>query len=105
MIFVALFQFLGDHVPALGAFSVCLLVVSVVGFVAYKVGRHEADKRWVHEVEHMPAVIGQDIRERLERKIVELAARNKYLTERNDQMMPAFKSLTVIADRMLEDRK
>ena len=103
MIFDQLFQWLGYHTPALGAFLVCLLVVAVTcwGFFAW--GRREANKRWTFNVEHMPAVIGQDIRERLERRIIEQGVKIKWLQDRNDQMMPAFKSLAVIAERMVEE--
>lgn len=105
MIFVQLADYLGFHVPALGAFLVCVLMVCVICFLAYKWGWHEASKKWTREVECMPRVIEQAIRERLEKRIVALGVRNKYLQERNDAMMPAFHSLTVIAEEMLKERK
>ena len=105
MIFVQLSDYLGLHIPALGAFIVCLAVVAVLCWIFFAWGRHEANKRWGFQVEHMPAVIGQDIRERLEKRIVALGVRNKYLEERNNAMMPAFKSLTIIAEIMLEERE
>jgi hypothetical protein len=104
VIFVQIFDYLGPHVPALGAFLVCLLVVAVLCFLFYKLGRHEANKKWSRDVECMPQVIEQDVREKMEKRIVALDVRNKYLQERNDAMMPAFKSLAIIAEVMLEER-
>ena len=105
MIFVAMFDYLGLHIPALGAFLVCVLVVAVLFFLAYKWGIHEANKRWTHDVECMPKVIEQAIREKMEKRIVALGVRNKYLQERNDAMMPAFAALATIAQEMLKERK
>ena len=105
MIFDQLFQWLGYHTPALGAFLVCLLVVAVTCWAFFAWGRREANKRWTFNVEHMPAVIGQDIRERLERRIIEQGVKIKWLEARNDQLMPAFKSLATIADIMVEERR
>jgi len=105
VIFVQFFQFLGDHVPALGAFLVCVLVVCVLCFLAYKMGEHRANKKWQRDVEMMPQIIAQDIRERMEKRIVALDVRVKYLQERNDRMAPAFSALTTIAEAMLKDRQ
>jgi len=105
MIFIMIYEFLADHVPALGAFLVTLLVVVFLCFIFYKIGRHEANRKWSHDVECMPKIIEQEIREKFEKRIVALGVRNKYLQERNDSMMPAFKSLAVIAEEMLQDRR
>lgn len=105
MIFVQFFDYIGLHIPALGAFIVCFLVVTLVCFLFYKWGAHEANKRWIYQVEKMPAVIGQDVREKYAHKLIELTARIKYLQERNDSFEPAFKALTVIANKFVEESK
>ena len=103
--FDQLFQFLSYHAPAFGAFLIILLFVSVLCWAFFAWGRHESNKRWTHDVERMPNVIGQEVRERLERRIIAQAVRIKYLEDRDAAMMPAFKSLTVIAEHFLQGDK
>jgi hypothetical protein len=103
VIFEQLFQWLGYHIPALGAFIVCLLVVAAVCSLFYSWGKATANKQWKFNVEHMPQVIGQDIRERLERRLIEQALIIKRLKEKDDQMTPAFKSLAIIAEHFVQE--
>ena len=105
MIFDQLFQWFGYHGPALGAFLICLLFVSCLCYAFFAWGRREANKRWTWQVEHMPQIIAQEIRERLERRLIEQAVKIKWLQERHDHMEPAFKSLAVIAENLLTEKK
>ena len=85
---ILFFQFLGYHLPMLGAFLVTILVVTLLCLIAYKLGKHEANKRWQWNVEHMPAVIGQDIREGLERRAERAETREALTRERLNQLLP-----------------
>ena len=105
MIFIDLFQWLGYHVPALGAFVCSLLVVAVICFVSYKLGQRAANKKWQWDVEHQPSLLSQDIRERWERRIAVLEERNKILQAQADQILPAFKALTDLAAYFVEQDK
>lgn len=105
MIFVQLYQFFGDHVPALGAFLSTLVVVVALCFVVYKLGQHKANKAWTFDIEHNPGMIAQDIRERYEKRIAVLEEKNKVIRERQDEMMPAFKTLADLATYFLSREK
>ena len=82
MSFILFFQYLGMHVPALGAFLVTLLAVCFLCLLFYKLGMRAANLRWRWDVEHMPAVIGQDVREKLERDKAILQSRLSLAVER-----------------------
>ena len=88
MAFIRFFDYLGEHVPALGAFVVCLIFVSVLCLIFYKLGSHAENQRWRWDVQHMPAVIGQDIRERLERKLELAEAHAQWLQARLNTVLP-----------------
>lgn len=105
MIFIAFFQWLGLHVPALGAFLLFIIMVSVLCFIFYKIGKHAANKSWRWDVEHQPSLLAQDIRERWERKIAVLEDRNKALQAKADQILPAFKALTDLSAYFVEQEK
>ncbi len=82
MAWILLGQELGVHAPALGAFLATLIIVAILLFVAYKLGKHSADVRWKHDVRYMPRVIGQDIRQEYEKIITMLQAKLDATTER-----------------------
>jgi hypothetical protein len=103
--FILFFQYLGGHVPALGAFLVCLLVVAGWSFVVAKWAAHKANKRWRWDSEHNPKLMAQDIREGYDRRIAVLEERNTILQSRADQILPAFKALTDLAAYFVEQDK
>lgn len=88
MDFVMALQYLGYHVPALGAFLALVIVVCLLCLVAFKLGKRSSDKKWKWDVEHMPEVIGQDIRESFERKIAVLQARLSWTQGRLNVLEP-----------------
>jgi hypothetical protein len=102
MVFLQLWDYLGLHIPALGAFLCTLVVVDVLCFVFYKLGQHKANKLWQWDIEHQPNMIGQDVRERYEKRIAVLEEKNKGLRERQEQMQPAFKNLADLAVYFLD---
>jgi len=104
VIFIQFAQYLGTHVPALGAFLVSLCVVVVLCLVSYKLGRHTTNNRWRWDVEHMPAVIGQDIRERKDREIAVLQDRVELLRERLRILEPLSSGVIDLVRRSTEPR-
>ena len=100
MEFVRFFQYLGTHVPALGAFLVCMVVVAFLCFVFYKLGIRTANNRWRWDVEHMPAVIGQGIRESKDREIAVLRKHISWLKERFQALRPAVEASHDLLDRV-----
>jgi len=100
MAFVEFFQFLGFHAPALGAFLLTLLVVVGFLWLSYHLGKREANRRWTFDVEHMPNVIGQDIRERYQRKIAELSKAVEMYKEREQRLGPAVAGATELLARV-----
>ena len=105
MIFIEFWQFLGDHVPALGAVCVQLLVVAGWSFLVSKWATHKANKRWQWDVEKNSDMLKHDIREKFEHRQIELEARNKYLEERNDQLGPSLKALTEAVAVLAQEKK
>ena len=104
MSFILFMQYLGDHVPALGALLVLMSFVAVLCAVFYKLGKHAANKRWAWDVEHMPNVIGQDIREKLEREKAILQARLAWATDRIRVLEPLGSGVIDLVKRSTEQR-
>jgi len=104
MTFILFMQYLGDHVPALGAFLCLVVVVAILCIIFYKLGKREANRRWKWDVEHMPNVIGQDIREKLERDKAMLQARVNWQTERIRILEPLGSGVIDLVKRSTEPR-
>lgn len=102
MDFVMLFQLLGEHIPALGAFIVSCLIFGFGWYIAFRLGRRASDKAWKWDCEHNPELLKQNIREAYERRVTELETRNKYLQERHDTMVPAFQQMALAAQTMAD---
>ena len=105
MDFIQFFQYLGYHVPALGAFLCSLIVMLAVCFICFRMGKRSANKAWTYDVEHRENIISQDIRERFERKLAVLEDRDKLRQSRMDGTLTAlFRLLTDLTEYFKENR-
>ena len=103
MMFTMLFQFLGDHAPSLGSALVLLFAFGVWGFVMYKKGYHESGVAWKHDVRYMPVVIGQEIREKLERENERKDVAIKMLSDRLRELSPVFSETSNLLGKIARD--
>lgn len=108
MDFVLFIQALGDHWPSLGVLLVLIAFFCVLSVMfwrrAYKKGARETKTKWLYDVEHMPQVISQDIRERKDREIAEWRGRaltyKEQLSHFRNQYVPAFKVIGTLVEGM-----
>ena len=85
MAFIKTLELFGYFYPL----TIYVLVFAFACLLSYKWGRRDANRAWRWDVQHMPQVIGQDVREAKDREIALLRQDNDRLREERGMYKPA----------------
>jgi hypothetical protein len=96
-------QYLGYHIPELGAFLCILIVVAGISIASYKLGYHACGKAWKLQVRQNPRIIERSIIDEYELRLAKKDERIKYIEDQYRAVAPALKAAVHLAGWAAKD--